>query len=355
MQTGLHKSLNLPWHQNDCYIIHLYARGGSFPTHVMESLKETGLHFVSAGALSIQTDRNWPAAWEKIYQVLTKMNATHLAEVSLVAGDHTSHQAGRSDHKTVEDAQAIAEGMWLGDALLEDRILCYLQPVVYSKNKVFGYESFARVKSADGEIIAGDAIIAASKALGIEFMIDRMLQVQAIQTYVSSDFDGFLFVNFLPGFIHRPAIYLEDLGNTVKEHGVIPKHVVLEFTKSETPRDLRHLRSVCEYGRTRGYSIALDDINTVENARKLVTEIRPDFVKIDMALAQRASEEGAANIISKIVQLVHENGGTVIGEGVEDAENFEQLKKLGVDLFQGYHFSAPVPVDRAIKRKRNVG
>src|SRR5256885_879724 len=84
----------------------------------------------------------------------------------------------------------------------------------------------AGLKKLDGSILAGDKIIPASKALGIEHMIDRHLQVQAIKTFVSSAFNGFLFVNFFPGFIHRPSVYLEGLSETVKSFGVVPKHIV---------------------------------------------------------------------------------------------------------------------------------
>ena len=346
----MQKTLNMPWHQHDHYWVNVFARGGHFPAHIVEGLKQAGMQFLSAGAFTLKTNRQWCPAWDTVYEAINGMNAAHLVEVSVTPGDSSPHVQMRGVHKSVADMQAVADGMWLGDAIMEDRILCYLQPVVASKDKVFGYESFARVREHNGKIIEGSSILNASKALGMEFMIDRLLQVQAIKTFVSSDFNGFLFVNFLPGFIHRPAIYLEGLSETVKSHGIVAKHIVLEFTKSETPRDLLHLKSVCEYGRSRGYSIALDDINTMEGARKLVNEIRPDFVKIDIGLAKRVDEQSARNTIHSIVELVHGVGGTVIGEGVESEANYRALKELGVDLFQGYHFSPPVPVEKAIKR-----
>jgi len=351
MLNKLSKLPNLPWHSHDHYRISVFAKGGNFSPQVTDALKHSGMQFLSAGAFTLKTGRDWKISWQAIYSALQKANALTMVAVSVTPGDSSPHVQSHGDHKTAAHIQAISDGMWLGDAILENRILCYLQPVVSTKDKVFGYESFARVKAEDGKIIEGNAILAASKALGMEFMIDRMLQVQAIQTFVSSDFNGFLFVNFLPGFIHRPAIYLEDLGETVRTHGVIAQHIVLEFTKSETPRDLAHLKSVCEYGRSRGYSIALDDISTMESARKLITEIRPNFVKIDIALAKRTDEPRACETIQNIVELSRRAGATVIGEGVETEENFNSLKSLGVDLFQGYYFSPPVPVEKAIRRK----
>jgi EAL domain-containing protein (putative c-di-GMP-specific phosphodiesterase class I) len=343
------KSFNLHWHQYDQYWIGAFAKAGQFSPAMAQALAQAGLQ-PAGTAMAVKAPRDWKPAWDKIYEVLTRLNMMQAVEVGVMPADDSPLNLAAMDRRSVESVQALAESLWLGEALLEERIVCYLQPVVSARDKIFGYESFARVKGRGKEVIGGDKIIAASKILNIEYMIDRHLHVQAIKTFVASDFNGFLFVNFFPGFIHRPAVYLEGLSDTAKQYGVIAKNIVLDFTKSENPHDIAHLRSVCEYGRSRGYSIALDDIESFEGAQKLMPQIRPDFVKIDMQLARRAGEPRARDTIRHIVELVHNSGGTVIGEGVETEEMHEQLKNLGVDLFQGYFFSPPVPVETVLKR-----
>ncbi len=296
-------------------------------------------------AMTIKAPKSWKPVWDTVYAVLANANMLTGVEVS-VAPD--APPAG--ERKTPEAVQNIAQSLWIGEALLESRILCYLQPVLAAKDKVFGYESFARVKATDGTIIGGDKIVAASRALNIEHMIDRHLHIQAIKTFVSSDFNGFLFINFFPGFIHRPAVYLEGLSETAKNYGIIAKHLVLDFTRSENPHSIAHLKSVCEYGRSRGYSVALDDIESLEGAKKLIPEMRPDFVKIDMHLVRQVTDPAKREVIRQIVEFVHASGSTVIAEGVETEAMHTSLKQLGVDLFQGYYFSPPVPVEAALKR-----
>ncbi len=339
------KSFNLVWNQHDRYWIRLYSVASELPAEAREALQKLGMQPQPDGSLGIETPRDWKPVWDSIQAALEQTQALAEVEVSVApVGDAVP------ERKSPAAIRAIADSLWLGDALLGDRIMCYLQPVLSARDQVFGYESFVRAKSPTGEIIAGDRIIAASRVLGIEYMIDRHLHVQAIRTFVSSQFNGFLFVNLFPGFIHRPAVYLEGLSETAKNFGIVAKHIVLDFTQSETPRDLAHLRNVCDYARSRGYSIALDDIMSVDNANKLVAEVRPDFVKIDMKLARRVTDSAKREVIRQIVELVHAAGGTVIAEGVETEEMHRKLKELRIDLFQGFLFSPPMPVETAIQR-----
>lgn len=344
------KQFNLPWHQQPHYWIALYPSVSGFPETLTDIVKPFSPRKLPDGGILIETDSNWHDVWMNLFSELNQQRLLTQLELGLASGVHAPANKAEAGCRSVEAIQAIAESLWLGDALIEDRVVCYLQPICSDKDRVVGYESFARVIMPDGKVIAGDAIIAASKILGIEYMIDRHLHIQAIKTFASSAYNGFLFVNFFPGFIHRPAVYLEGLSDTAKANGIISKHVVLEFTNAETPRDLNHMRNVCDYARSRGYSVALDDIASLERAEKLVSEVRPDFLKIDMQIAQKVKEPHTEELIRNLVMLVHQAGGTVVAEGVETEEMFRLLKSLNVDLFQGYYFAAPAPVDEALRR-----
>jgi EAL domain-containing protein (putative c-di-GMP-specific phosphodiesterase class I) len=46
-----------------------------------------------------------------------------------------------------------------------------------------------------------------------------------------------------------------------------------------------------------------------------------------------------------MIQLIREFGMAVIAEGVEDREQVEFLSQMGCDLFQGFFFSKPLPIE----------
>lgn len=348
MSESPNKSFNLRWNQHNSYIISLTAsHPGDIPAPIAKALESAGMRRMNNRSFCVDAPQNWKAMWDNIYTTLAQIEALEGLQATIIPASESLEYA---EYRALSGVQMIADSLWLGDALLEDRVMCYLQPVVDTRGQVFGYESFARARSNSGDIIAGDRIIAASRALNIEYVIDRHLHVQAIRTFVSSSFNGFLFVNLFPDFIHRPEIYLEGLSETAKKLGIVPKHIVLDVMHSESMRDTLHIKSVCEYARSRGMSIALDDIETLAGARKLVSELRPDFLKLDRKLTHRAAEAGPRDAIRQMVSLVHEHGGSVIAEGIETDEIRKELEPLGVDLYQGYLFSPPMPVEAALKQ-----
>jgi EAL domain-containing protein (putative c-di-GMP-specific phosphodiesterase class I) len=344
------KSIHLPWHQRDAYWITLFAKEDGFLPPVKTCLEQLGFAGSHDDGMSLCTGRDWKTPWDDLYARLKAMDALDTLAVAFTPDLDAPARRSEMEPKSPEAIQLVSESLWLGDALLDDRLVCYLQPVMGGNDKTVGYESFARVKGLDGTVTGGDRIIAASRALGIEYMIDRMLHIQAIKTFAGSDFNGFLFVNFFPGFIHRPSVYLEGLSETAKSFGLLSKHIVLDFTNSEIPRDIHHLNSVCDYARSRGYSVALDDISSLDSGRRLIPEIRPDFVKIDMQLVHRMEDPGKREVIRALIELTHGNGGSAIAEGVETREHYSALRRLGADLFQGYLFSPPLPVETVLAR-----
>ena len=337
------KNFNLPWNQAEHYWICLNLPEGDLPAGLSSDLSAIGMSKSDGygNRFQMKSGRKWDENWLKIHAVLGRHQIAEKAEVSILANDdEPDPQDVYVNKRAVDKIQKIAENLWIGEALIEDKITCYLQKVIDRRGKVFGYESFARMDTGK-EQISGGRIIAASMALNIEHMIDRYLHVQALRTFITNDLSGVLFVNFVPGFIHRPDVYLEGLTDAAKSFGFAPKNIALELTKSEMPADKHHLKAIFDYCKSKGYSISLDDIESYEVAKRLVSEVTPDFFKIDIQLVKKIGNPKDYALISQLIEIAHSAGCTVIAEGVETKETHQMLLDAGVDLFQGYLFSPP--------------
>jgi len=93
-----------------------------------------------------------------------------------------------------------------------------------------------------------------------------------------------------------------------------------------------------------GITISLDDFGTGYSSLNYFKKLALDSIKIDREFIESLMFDYKDRIIVKtIIDLSHSFGYSVIAEGVENEYQFEVLKKLGCDAFQGFYFSRPLP------------
>lgn len=319
------------------------------PSSAIAELEMHGFHVQGGGDVFLtRVPCPWHDAWHVLEMLIDRFAGLGASEKKLRVAVIPEQEEPTSltieqNLKAVSDIRHIADSLWLGDALLADRVVCYLQPVQDRRGKVFGYESFARVQLEGEHVIGGGQIFAASKALKLEYRLDRYLHQKAVEAFVASGADNRLFINFQAGFIHRPEVYLEGLNQAVKKYSVPERNIVLDFTQSESQQNTAHLKAICQYCRQQGYSISLDDIMTAKNLEVLVPVVQPDFIKLDLELTRRAVSDEGRTLISQMVEVAHRDGITVIAEGIETQDIYHTLMQQEVDLFQGYYIGHPAP------------
>lgn len=109
----------------------------------------------------------------------------------------------------------------------------------------------------------------------------------------------------------------------------------LRFNRSTAWSSLRELKDM-------GVKLGLDDFGTGVASMMYLREFTLDLIRIDRVFVSgmEISKEDRA-IIKHIAGLAHDLGLVAIAEGVENADQSAHLKKLGVDLAQGYYFGKP--------------
>ena len=109
-----------------------------------------------------------------------------------------------------------------------------------------------------------------------------------------------------------------------------PKKVVIEILEDVPISD--KLLSACKILKSKGYKLALDDHDFDPKWKAFLPYV--DIIKVDV-LAFTIVE------ISHFVNEVKHLNMTLLAEKVETYEQFQKLKLLGFDLFQGYFFARP--------------
>jgi diguanylate cyclase (GGDEF)-like protein len=120
--------------------------------------------------------------------------------------------------------------------------------------------------------------------------------------------------------------------------------VVIEITENQPTFDFEAMRSALLHYRGMGFKIAIDDLGEGFSSLRLWSELRPEYIKIDMHFVQGVDRDPIKLQFLKSIQSIAQSCGThVIAEGVETEAELKVVKDLGIALGQGYFIARPSP------------
>lgn len=127
---------------------------------------------------------------------------------------------------------------------------------------------------------------------------------------------------------------------------VAPERLILEITESAIMVDRDRAMLIVSRISDMGVRIAIDDFGTGYSSLSYLSKMPVDEIKIDKSFVLDMAENTTnAVIVHATIELGHNLGLAVIGEGVEDAAMFQRLHDLGCDAAQGYFMTRPLAAD----------
>jgi len=122
-----------------------------------------------------------------------------------------------------------------------------------------------------------------------------------------------------------------------------PDLLTVEVTETVFVRDRDRALIVLDELKATGVKLALDDFGTGYSSLSYLQTLPIDTIKIDQSfIANLNSNPTDHTILIAIIQLAHGLGMSVVSEGVETAEQHQQLTTLGSDFCQGFYFAHPM-------------
>jgi EAL domain-containing protein (putative c-di-GMP-specific phosphodiesterase class I) len=242
---------------------------------------------------------------------------------------------------------------WFPDFLSHGQMKPHFQPIVeLATGAVFGREALMRGKLGAVEVRGGE-LLAAAEAHDALFSFDYRARTAALEVGLPIMPDGeVLFVNLDPRAVLDVEGSLRTTWPVVGRLGADPSRICLELIKPERCADRDMLSELVGAHRRRGALVALDDMSGGTESLQYLELLRPDIVKIDIALTAGIQHSPARRrLIAALVDCAHEQGCRVVAEGVERVDEFQAMADLGVDLGQGFYFGHPTEKPMAVETR----
>jgi EAL domain-containing protein (putative c-di-GMP-specific phosphodiesterase class I) len=154
-------------------------------------------------------------------------------------------------------------------------------------------------------------------------------------------------INLYPSDLFNAQI-VDTLVECIEKYD-LPNRVVIEILEQENLGDFDRIIEAIDKLRELDIEIAIDDFGSGYSNYAHILKLKPDYLKIDASLIKDILTNDESKILVKsIVSFAKDLNITTVAEYVENKEIFELLKEYGVDEFQGYYFSKPINLLKAI-------
>ena len=246
----------------------------------------------------------------------------------------------------VVDRAAIADRLKL--AIANDEFELFFQPQFDVSLQLIGAEALMRWSSPEmGSIPPGVFIPIAEQNALIRELGNWVLQKAAFYLKTWSGIKEMqhlvMSVNVSTSQFSSPD-FLASVFDPIEMYGTTPDKLNLELTESIMVSDFEDLEKKLKVLKSFGIKIALDDFGTGFSTLNYLKRLSLDELKIDQSFVQELPTNKHDTAIARtIISLGQSLGLKVTAEGVETKGQFNLLRSLDCNQFQGYLFSKPIP------------
>ncbi len=242
----------------------------------------------------------------------------------------------------------------LEDALAEDRIEVFYQPIYSVKEKKFtAAEALVRIRDQEGNIITPGRFIPVAESNGMIMRLGEQVFKKVCLFLRNNDISRmgmeYIEVNLSVvqcGYEHLAADFIKIM----KDYAIPPKEINFEITESASLGTKSTLLKNMDKLMEIGVNFSLDDFGTGQSNLNYIIDIPVKIVKFDREMTNAYFESSKARyVMDAAMDMIHGMGLNIVSEGVETAEQLTILEDLSISYVQGFYFSEPLPKDEFMK------
>jgi EAL domain-containing protein (putative c-di-GMP-specific phosphodiesterase class I) len=232
-------------------------------------------------------------------------------------------------------------------AIDNGELLNYYQPMVaLATSEVVGLKCLVRWQHPSGRADFPGPIIELAAEHGLITEVTRTLLTAAMQqanAWLQSGYHLPVAVNVSRDDL--TALAFPDVAAALaRSIGIDPSLITLEVTEGQMMRTLSTVLDVLSRLSLKRFRLAIDDFGTGHSSLAQLRDLPFDELKVDRGFVHGAStDETLGAICGASLQMAHLLQMQVVGEGIENREDWEYLRLRGCDVGQGYFIARPMP------------
>jgi EAL domain-containing protein (putative c-di-GMP-specific phosphodiesterase class I) len=218
--------------------------------------------------------------------------------------------------------------------------LHYQPQISLVNNNIYGYEALLRMRKSDGQL-CGPYFLDTLNDHKLGYIIDNWVLEQVaidLEYWQLKDFHPHVSMNLNPDMLYKR----KNIDNICQRFSLFYQQVNIEVVESsyleQTDIVIEHLSILSSFG----IKTAIDDFGTGYSSLSMLGALPFEIAKLDRQFLQSCETDNGKILYRQIAALFHQLGYAVIAEGVETQEELDWVSSLGIEVAQGWIYSAAI-------------
>lgn len=232
------------------------------------------------------------------------------------------------------------------DYIIDNKqIKTVFQPIISLRDgSILGHEALSRI-TCESEIKNADMLFSVAgecKRLWELELLCRTMALEAAYKFMVPPYSKKLFINVNPNTMHDENFRKGFTREFLMQYEIAPHNVIFEITERNVITDMEGFMATIDHYKGQDYRIAIDDAGAGYSGLNLISDVNPNYIKLDMKLIRDINTDSLKFALVKgMVELSKASNISLIAEGIETYEELDTLVNLGVQYGQGYLIQMP--------------
>jgi diguanylate cyclase (GGDEF)-like protein len=232
------------------------------------------------------------------------------------------------------------------DYIIQNKeIKTVFQPIISLRDGgVLGYEALSRI-TCESEIKNPDTLFTAAEEYNRLWDLELLCRTKALEAayvFMAPPYNKKLFMNVNANIMHDKTFKEGFTRGFLAQYEITPHKVIFEISERSIITDMNSFKETIDHYKSQDYKIAIDDAGAGYSGLNLVSDVNPNYIKLDMNLIRNVNKDNLKYALVKgMVEFSKLSNIFLIAEGIETFEEMNTLVNLGVQYGQGYFIQKP--------------
>lgn len=244
------------------------------------------------------------------------------------------------------NVQVQLEGQ-LREALATDQLTLHYQPVVAADGSMRSAEALIRWQHPERGMLAPDVFLPVAEQGDLLRELDKWVLRTALRQAAGwpvPDAGPIGVAVNLSALVPGDPGFVDAVADAVAESGIAWDRLVLELVETRLVDLPSRSRAAMSSLTERGVRFAVDDFGTGYSSLARLKDLPAQIIKVDRRFVSGVGNDPSDFAVARaVVDMARAMGRSCVAEGVETATQFNVLRGVGVDAYQGWLFSRAVP------------